>query len=131
MSETPVSPRAAILAVIGNKFGSGDEYATDILQALEDGGFLPDLSTLPKRMRYAAIVLEEASQKHGTDLVNTWAPAGLRSMADEFDAKDRAKAELITTIANAYEPYIAGVRSIASHVADGLIESGWRKGDPS
>jgi hypothetical protein len=106
----------------------------------------PDLSTLPKRMRYAARVLEEATERELRENVfeeRKWSAERLLDRAGEFNKADYAKRQkLVEELAcelwglppgaamgwsKAKESY----QEVARSAARKLIESGWRKGDPA
>lgn len=100
----------------------------------------PDLSTLPKRMRYAASVLEEATDwcnenQPGTNTV--WNAYLLFKNADVREAEDREAAErkhIVEELAQELRDSSAKApirrteeyRELAQH----LVESGWRKEQP-
>ena len=118
----------------------------------------PDLSTLPKRMRYAATVLAEAdaryaryTRKQMVDDCFGWDSQSLQSVADEWEAQDREVAEHKTLIENLaremfteqgrlypkhenfklpFDEAGAGSQSNCRRLAAALIDAGWRKVDP-
>lgn len=108
----------------------------------------PDLSTLPQRMRYAAEVLESASQRltaEYPDRLGYWYPNDLRIKAHDWEAKDRAAAErdteveelaklLYTSIYNGppgdtppWNSRSNMTKSAYQRQARKLIDAGWRK----
>lgn len=99
----------------------------------------PDLSTLPQRMRYAADVLGEASNRDfdGDSPAYTWHPDVLRSRADKWEAEDANRAVLVEELAqdlkeHYFDRNLAGSDDVYWRQRAGrLIESGWRKGDPA
>lgn len=106
------------------------------------GDKMPDLSTLPKRMRYAATVVEEARREYHNRpnnlnsnwVANAWDPTNLRHHADEFEADDRTNDELINELAPLLsvicDEAVAKDRGYV-YVARRLAEFGWTKGDPA
>jgi hypothetical protein len=98
----------------------------------------PDLSTLPKRMRYAASVLEESAQRSGVKYDIEYTPALLRADAAVFENEDREAAEhaaeraaLASELARELVLHLQDLRRNPQWVALTLIESGWRKADPA
>lgn len=102
----------------------------------------PDLSTLPQRMRYAAQVIGEANDRLHYGTIEDLPPPVLRSLADEWEAEDRAAAEhealveeLVQEIVQAVVPglninlvNLATTGDMELHnVARKLIENGWTK----
>lgn len=103
----------------------------------------PDLSTLPKRMRYAATVLAEANERLnelnilGKQTGYLWGSSSLIKEAGLWEESDRAAADHDTQIdelarqIHAYDlPPRTGffeVRDMYRAIARSLIESGWHK----
>jgi hypothetical protein len=91
----------------------------------------PDLSSLPNRMRYAADVLDEANKQFGK--IAGWYAGDLRGTASLWEAeelrrrntaRDQLSREIkAVEVADAEYPHWV--------IANALIESGWRKGDPA
>ena len=106
------------------------------------GDKVPDLSTLPHRMRYAATVLEEVStawsERSGCELYGlpcemSWTAQSMSNTATRWEDEDRSGDELVSELA----PLLSAIcdEALAKdrgyvYVARRLIESGWRKGDP-
>ena len=90
----------------------------------------PDLSTLPKRMRYAAQVLEETNKRFRDGCcLWSWSPSSLGKYAQKFEAEDREAAEreaLLDKLINEMRPYCANIKEVKS-AARKLIENGWHK----
>jgi hypothetical protein len=105
----------------------------------------PDLSTLPARMRYAAQVLEEASERYyGKKTFHGWAADGLRNVAAIFDDQDRAAKESEQQVEELAKTMFDGVanhvstfewgdyqnrwnRDIYRHAARAALDAGWTK----
>jgi hypothetical protein len=87
----------------------------------------PDLSTLPKRMRYAAdVIAEYVDACPNLDTGTQFAAPNLRIAADRYEQK------CIRMVANlAQSLYELGWRKVTADHAQALVESGWRKGDSS
>lgn len=94
---------------------------------------LPEfLDTLPKRMRYAATILEETSRRHGCHPDETWRATDLRREADLVEDEDTENAEREALVEK-----LARDLSDTSNLGEGfnhkrrareLIErGGWRK----
>jgi hypothetical protein len=95
----------------------------------------PDLSTLPKRMRYAATVLREADARY--DFNKVWPVEELEGFADQWEAEDRANGErdaMAEELAKTMFDIFA-VRDLNDepprNMARWLVDQGWRKGDPA
>lgn len=105
----------------------------------------PDLSTLPKRMRYAADVLKEARKAHHSRPENgnsdwaayAWDPTNLCYHADNWESEDSEAADRDAQIEELAQAMYQQIYSVSRFqfpwfqtVARNLVESGWRKGDP-
>lgn len=96
----------------------------------------PDLSTLPKRMRYAADVMDEYISATSLHSGNPFAAHNLRVAADRLETRREAKVEelareLCAGFHHASElPNNPVLADYYRRVAGELIESGWRKEDP-
>lgn len=96
---------------------------------------LPDLSTLPQRMRYAAAVLREVDVRYNslTGAVpheNIWCAETLEAHADRWEAQEQQHEELIDELAKDLSNYTGGW----SHreAARSLINNaGWTKAERS
>lgn len=92
----------------------------------------PDLSTLRKRMQYAADVLDEVGMKRYRDTHTAWASLDLRETARRWEAET---AELACDIARArgctaaFSDLEAWTQHECIEQAQRLIEYGWGKGD--
>jgi hypothetical protein len=100
----------------------------------------PDLSTLPKRMRYAAEVLREVNKREGMHSDFSWANCGLRALADRWESEDATAAERDALVEELAKGMALAVWNGIDHWADDyvkalylscarfVVESGWRKG---
>lgn len=115
---------------------------------MSDHTDLPDLSTLPQRMRFAADVMDQAKTRLEQELygalypahgASEWNSEALRERADIWEAQDRDAAEkaaresLIRELSWAFyetERWSGGApHQKHRNAARKLVESGWRKGD--
>ncbi|SRX93597.1 hypothetical protein MSP7336_01836 [Mycobacterium shimoidei] len=92
--------------------------------------------TLPPRMREAAKVIEEATERRDKGMLydDAWTPGQLLYWASRWEADERLVDELAREMFNALYPQYAteSYRPTGAwfSAAQRLIESGWRKGDP-
>jgi hypothetical protein len=90
----------------------------------------PDLSTLPKRMRYAADVLEEAAERAQIENENEWTPTMLRADASIWENLDNV-AEQLQAQQNALmqelHDTLHDTGFAYGEAATRLIQRGWRK----
>lgn len=103
------------------------------------GDKIPDLDTLPQRMRYAAEILTEVIQRdvsYGAFGARSYTPAGLREAADRWENTDTEAEELAQVLCPTIYPDAApfNEQSISTQRlwlkrARQLIDSGWRKDD--
>lgn len=106
----------------------------------------PDLSTLPKRMRMAADVMDEAKKRLDIEVYGEsqgeraeWHSDALRKRADIWERADGDPVEvekLAADVRRAHGDYLVAGNPDVVHlaslkIAHKLIESGWRKGDPA
>lgn len=91
----------------------------------------PDLSTLPKRMRYAADVLQDVLNHHGVishfDLVNFWSPGSWRYYAASFEAEEKAAAEHEQQVEQLAKTMCDGVAERVSTFAWGDDRNRWNR----
>jgi hypothetical protein len=87
----------------------------------------PDLSTLSKRMRDAAELMEEVNQRFidenpgsGFSKNEPISPNSMRALATRWSADELAR-----------DLYEAGWKKVTKSHVDNLIRAGWRKGDPA
>lgn len=96
---------------------------------------IPELDTLPQRMRYAATILEETNQRYRYGLGGTWYPGELRKEADIIETEDTETAELEALVEELAHliPEIPWNEVTDLHQrfyrdsAHRIIENGWRK----
>lgn len=103
------TPHEVIVQVLGNTFGTGDEYAVDILDALGSAGYvivsaesLPPteqrMPSLPERMRAAAVVLSEVNDRHRYGTIETYGRRDLLALADRWEREDAKKANMFANV---------------------------------